>query len=487
VEAKGIAPVYRPSGPAELEREYSLEPSRGHVARLALLWKQRRFLWGVAWKTLLAAYAVAWLLPVHYESVTKIVPGDIQGSGLGFLGKLAGGGTSAAGSLGLDPTSLLGLKTGGAFYIEVMKSRTVQDRLIDRFDLQRRYTTLGRLFPGLYYSRFAGTRFGNMLLHSGYYATRKQLKSFTDFEEDKRSGVVSVTVTDYNPQTAAAIANAYVDELNRLASDLNTSDAHRERLFLEERLKSAKQELDQASLELSQFSSKNTVMDPQSQGKTMQDAAARIQGELIANESELRGLQQIYSDDNVRVRSLKARIGELQSQLRRLLGNGGSTALGAEQAGSAPGSPDRAGVARAGVEAPYPSIRALPMLGYQYSNLYRQAKIHETVYEFLTQQYELAKVQEAKELPTVRVMDLGVPSERKSGPFRTLIAGLSVMASVALACFWVIGKHTWDGLPEDDPRRMLAAEVQSEIRSALRRLKRRPRDRMIHGTPGRVE
>jgi len=264
---------------------------------------------------------------------------------------------------------------------------------------------------------------------------------------------------------------------------LNTSDAHRERLFLEERLKSAKQELDQASLELSRFSSKNTVMDPQSQGRTMQDAAAKIQGELIANESELRGLQQIYSDDNVRVRSLKARIGELQSQLRRLLGSG-STALGPQETDSPPGS------RRAGVDAPYPSMRALPMLGYQYTNLYRQAKIQETVYEFLTQQYELAKVQEAKELPTVRIMDVGVPPERKSGPFRTLIAGLSLMAALALACSWVIAKNTWDGLPEDDPRRLLAAELHGDISSTLRRLKREPRDRVIgdprHAGTGRV-
>jgi uncharacterized protein involved in exopolysaccharide biosynthesis len=210
------------------------------VVRLALLWRERRFLWGVAWKTFILAYLAAWLLPVHYESATKIVPGESQSAGAGLLGKLAAG-ASAAGGLGLDPTSALGLKTPGAFYIEVMKSRTVQDRLIDRFDLRRRYTMLGRWFPGLYSSRFACTRFGKWLLNTGYYSTRKQLKSFTDFDEDKKSGVITITATDYDRQTAAMIANAYVEELNRLAADLNTSDAHRERLFLEERLKSAKQ------------------------------------------------------------------------------------------------------------------------------------------------------------------------------------------------------------------------------------------------------
>jgi len=452
-----LAPAYRPSRPAELEREYAPPlPSRGNVEKLALLWRERRFLWGVAWKAFILAYLAAWLLPVHYESASKIIPGESQSSGAGLLGKLAAG-ASSAGTLGLDPTSALGMKTPGAFYIEVMKSRTVQDWLIDRFDLRRRYTMLGRWFPGIYLGGFARTRLGKWLLKTGYYSTRKQLKSFTDFDEDKKSGVITITATDYDPQTAAMIANAYVEELNRLAADLNTSDAHRERLFLEERLKSAKQDLDEASLALSQFSSKNTVMDPQSQGRTMQDAAARIQGELIANESELKGLQQIYSEDNVRVRSLKARIGELHSQLRRLLGS----------AGPVPAGPDGSG------SGSYPSMRALPMIGYQYADLYRQAKIQETVYEFLTQQYEMAKVQEAKELPTVRVMDPAVPPEMKSGPFHTLIAGLSVIAGLALACGWVIGKNTWDGLPEDDARRMLAVEVQSDVRAILGSLRRK--------------
>lgn len=472
MEAKGIAPAYRPPGPTELEREYAPlpEPSRGNVTRLALLWRERRFLWRVAWKTLFVAYALAWLLPVHYESVTKIVPAETQGSSVGLLGKLAGAGAASGGGLGLDPSSVLGLKTPGAFYIELMKSRTMQDRLIDHFDLRRRYTLSGRLLPRLYYSRF-----GRRFLQPNYFATRKVLKSFTDFDEDKKSGVITITVTDYDPQTAAKIASAYVSELNLLAADLNTSDPHRERVFLEERLKSAKQELDEASLALSQFSSKNTVMDPQSQGRTMQDAAARIQGELIANESELKGLEQIYSDDNVRVRSLKARIGVLQSQLRELLGSSGPTGVGRS---SAPGSPDQAAIARAGVTAPYPSMRALPMLGYQYTNLYREAKIQETVYEFLTQQYEMAKVQEAKELPTARVMDQAIPPEKKSGPSRVLIAILSVMAGLTLACGWVIGKNKWEGLPEDDARRVLAVEVRSDVRAVLGRL-RGKRDRVI--------
>src|SRR5262249_13526527 len=229
------------------------------------------------------------------------------------------------------------------------------------------------------------------------------------------------------------------------------SDAHRERVFLEDRLRAAKQDLDAAALALSRFSSKNAVMDPQGQSRSMMDAAARLQGELIVAETDLKGFQQIYSDDNIKVRTARARIGELQSQLRKLLG---------------PSGPETGG------DASYPSIRALPMLGYQYSDLYRQAKIQENVFEFLTQQFEMAKIQEAKELPIVRVMDVAIPPERKSGPSRILVVVLSLVGALALAYGWVVRRSAWHELPHDDPRRMLAAEVSHEWKSAIRKMRR---------------
>ena len=450
MEASGpaVVPAYQPSKAPGVERlpEHAPQPDGGGAERLAVLWRERRFLWRVAWKTLIVAYAVAWLLPVHYEGVTKIVSGENQGPNAGLLGKLASASGVPGGGLGLgmDAASVLGLKTPGALYIEIMKSRTVEDRIIDQFDLRRRYTVLGRWFPHIYETKSGGW------LEPGYSKTRKQLKSYTDFDEDKKSGVITITCTDYAAQTAADICNAYVEALNRLAADLNTSDAHRERLFLEDRLTSARQDLDQASLALSEFSSKNTVIDPQSQGRTMMDAASRIQGELIAGEAELKGYEQIYSDENVKVRTTKARIGELQAQLRKLMGNPGDR------------SPSGSAATGAGL---YPSVRTLPVLGYQYNELYRQAKIQETVYEFLTQQYEMAKIQEAKELPSVRTMDRAVRPERKSGPIRTLIAALSVLGALTLGCCWVIGRNAWELLPGDDPRRRLASEISQDWRS----------------------
>lgn len=443
MEARGQAtvPIYAPSIHPELEKRYSPappEPDDRKGEKLWVLWRSRRFFWGVTWKTFLASIVLAFLVPSHYKSAVRFVPGENSSSSgsnsmMGLLGKALGSDNSSM-SFGLDAASLLGAKTPGAFYVEVLKSRTVQDRLINRFDLRARYRK------------------------RTYFEARKKLAQFTDIEEDKKSGVISLTVTDYEPRMAAQIANAYVDELNRLAVDLNTSSAHRERQFLEERLTTAKQDLARASAALSQFTSKNSMVDPQNEGRAVMDAAARMQGELIASETELKGLQQIYSDDNIRVRTLKARMAELQSQLKKLVGQNNAVA-----------SQD----SLAGWSAPYPSMHTLPGLGSRYAELYREAKIQEAVYAFVTQQFEMAKIQEAKELPIVRVMDAGVTPEKRSSPIRSLIVAGSVFGAFILACLWVVGKYRWQQIPVDDSYRLLAADVAGEFRSVFAKLRRR--------------
>ena len=444
MEARGQAavPMYAPSIHPELEKRYSPspEPEDKKGEKLWVLWRARRFLWGVTWKTLIASIVLAFVIPSHYKSAVRFVPGENSSNSsgssmMGLLSKAIGSDTSGTG-FGLDAASLLGAKTPGAFYVEVLKSRTVQDRLINRFDLRARYSK------------------------STYFEARKKLAQFTYIEEDKKSGVITLTVTDYEPAIAARLANAYVDELNRLAVDLNTSSAHRERQFLEERLTTAKQDLARASASLSQFTSANSMVDPQNEGRAVMDAAARMQGELIASETELKGLQQIYSDDNVRVRTLKARMAELQSQLRKLIG----------QRNDAAGTQDTVGWS-----APYPSMHTLPGLGSRYAELYREAKIQEAVYAFVTQQFEMAKIQEAKELPIVRVMDAGVAPEKRSSPIRSLIVAGSLLGALFLACFWILGKYRWQQLPIDDSYRMLAADVAAESRSVLGRLRGRAR------------
>jgi capsule polysaccharide export protein KpsE/RkpR len=170
---------------------------------------------------------------------------------------------------------------------------------------------------------------------------------------------------------------------------------------------------------------------------------------LIAAQSELEGLRQIYADNNVRVRAVRARIAELQAKLNQMGGGDLSTD------------------GTAGNNSLYPSIRKLPLLGVTYAELYRNNKIQETVFELLTQQCELAKVQEAKETPSVKVLDSAKLPERKSFPSRLLIMVLGGFLSLMMGAVWVLGKAGWDSLDPAHPGKLLAQDTYTTIKADL--------------------
>ncbi|HTZ75386.1 MAG TPA: Wzz/FepE/Etk N-terminal domain-containing protein, partial [Candidatus Aquilonibacter sp.] len=373
-------------GPFEDEPEYFKKPERMRprgrgVAQLRLLWSRRRLLWRAAAIGLVISTAVAFLLPQRFDSTTRLMPPDPNDSGMMMMAALAGrtAGSNFAGLAG----DLLGLRSTGVLFIGILRSRTVEDDLINRFDLRKEYS------------------------HKRWEATRTELAALTKIEEDRKTGIISITVTDKSPQRAAAMAQEYVDQLNRVITELNTSSAHRERVFLEERLGQVKQDLESAEKDFSVFASKNGAIDIKEQGRAMIDAAAALEGELIAAQTELESLRQVYTDSNVRVRATQARVDELKRQLKKIGGtesakgttqaaeSAGGAAAGASGAGNTKGDGEAADAAGAGKDDLYPSIRQLPILGVNYADLYRRTKVQEAVFETLTQQYELAKVQEA--------------------------------------------------------------------------------------------
>src|SRR5947207_13769509 len=293
---------------------------------------------------------------------------------------------------------------------------------------------------------------------------RIRLDENTSISEDKKSGIITISVTDHSPQRAAALASAYVEQLNTLVSELSTSSAHREREFLEERLKVAKQDLDDASNQLAQFSSKNNTLDIQQEGKAMLDAAGTIAGDMIAAQSQLEGLRQIYTDSNSRVRSLNARVAELRKKLEKLGGTHGNGATGTTASTDQASDPS---AAKAGGGLPYPTIKSFPLLGAKYADFYRRAKIQETVYELLTEQYELAKVQEAKETPSVKVLDPAKIPERKSFPHRLVIMFLGTFLAFAMSVVWVLGSARWQETGAQDPRKVLLQEVAGAVKARI--------------------
>src|SRR5260370_15530574 len=196
----------------------------------------------------------------------------------------------------------------------------------------------------------------------------------------------------------------------------------------------------------------------------MRDAAGTIAGEMVAAKSQLEGLRQIYTESIARVRSLNAVVGELRKQLEKLGGTQANAVNGTSASPEQTGDPS---AAKAGGGLPYPTIRSLPLLGAKYADFYRRAKIQETVYELLTEQYELAKVQEAKETPSVKVLDPAKIPEKKSFPPRLVITFLGTFLVFAMSVVWVLGSARWEEVDPQDPRKVLLHEVAGTLKARI--------------------
>lgn len=370
---------------------------------------------------LLVTVSIAFLIPNKYESTAQLMPSDPQSlRTTSTLSALSGSGLSLSGSEG----GLFSQVQPGQTVIGVLTSTTCLDDIINRFDLRRVYR------------------------HKLYFDTRKELTERSIISEQRQSGIITITVTDRDPYRAKNIASAYIEELNKLLSAVNSSEAHRERLFLEARLDSLKKEVDATSARLSQFSSRNATLNPESEGTALVDAASRLQAESIAADSELQVLKEEYTGDSAILQSAQTRVDELHRQLRKLWGGSGASSpsptLGSDQL--------------------YPSIRELPILGVTYSDLRRQLTMQETVYALLTRQYELAKIQEAKEIPLVKVLDQPSLAEKKSFPHRLLMICFGGAVSILLAVVWVVLCTLWQTADSDDRGKVFAVELMKSIR-----------------------
>jgi capsule polysaccharide export protein KpsE/RkpR len=411
-------------------------PIPNWVSNASLLWQERRVLARTAAITSVLALAFAFLLPKQYQSSARIMPPSNSMGGAALLAAIAGR-SGALGNLGALAGGLLGGSGGNtALFIDLLRSGSVSAGLIDRFDLQHVYRKRYRI------------------------DTAKFLARHTTIVDDKKSGVITLTFTDTDPVRARDIAQGYLDQLNQLVNRTNTSSARQERLFIERRLQSVKSDLEEAQQRLSDFSSTRSTIDIKEQTRAMVDAASRLQAELIVEMSGLDSLRQTYGDQNVRVRAAQARIAVLHAQIVKM--SGSSSALPTENGASTAEDPSSGKTVDV-----YPPLRQLPRLAVPYANLYREVQVQEGVYELLTQQYELARIQEAKDIPVVSVIDPpGIP-EKKSFPPRLLLALALTAASVAVTAVVLLLRHSWLQVPDHDPRKALAQEVARSVRRRL--------------------
>jgi capsule polysaccharide export protein KpsE/RkpR len=242
-------------------------------------------------------------------------------------------------------------------------------------------------------------------------------------------------------------------------------------MFIENRLAAVKANLDRAQEALSNFSSANLTVDLKEQTRATVDAAATLEAELITTQGEVTSLDQIYGDGNVRVRAAQARAANLRMELTRM--GGTSAALskdGEDDPGSKVAKKDSDGLS-------YPPLRQLPRLAVPYGNLYRDVRVQETVFELLTQQFEIAQIQEAKDIPVLSVIDSPGIAEKKSFPPRTLLILILTLVEALLVSAFIVVRFHWRAVEPGDPRRRVAAEASNAFRQFLRGIplfRRRP-------------
>ncbi len=330
-----------------------------------------------------AAVVMTLRSPNVYTAKTTILPPQ-QGSSMSSL--LSGQMGLLAGLAGKD----VGLKSPSDVYIAMLRSDTAADDLIKQFDLEKVYKTK-------------------------YLVDARQRLRAQSVINTTAEGLLSVAFTDKNPKLAAEIANAYVDELHSMNARLATTEAAQRRVFFEGQLKTAKDNLADAEVALKQTQLKTGMLDLDAQSKLILTSVATLKAEISAKEVQIQGMRSFATADNPDLQVAETELAALRGQLSKLVRDNN--------------------VPEGDIDIPTTKI---PQAGLEYVRRLRDVKYYETLYELMAKQYEAAKLDEARSVPLIQVVDPALTPERKSGPPRTIIVLLTGIAAFVISCFWVL-------------------------------------------------
>jgi tyrosine-protein kinase Etk/Wzc len=391
--------------PVLVEVNEASQPSAAEVSLLDIAVQLVRNKWFilkfVAGAAVLAAI-VALVLPVRYEAKVALLPPASQTSSLAssMLSQIGGlGSAGALGSVGALAGSLgsLGMKSQTDVYVSLLKSRTVEDAMIQRFGLMGEY----------HEKRMSDTR--------------KEFEHRTTILAGTKDNLITITLEDRDPQRAAELANGYIEEFRKMSASLAITEAARRRLFFEQQLQAAKENLIAAEEAMRETQRTTGVLQIDSQARALIESVAMLRAQVVAKEVQIQGMRSFAAEDNPDLILAKQQLAALQQQLEQLAGSQHDT--GSDIVLS------KGRVTEAGVE---------------YLRRYRDLKYHETVYELLTKGLELAKLDEARQGEIIQVVDSAVVPDRKSSPHRMIIVVVSTVIALILAVFWVIVRETWE-------------------------------------------
>ena len=368
---------------------------------LVLLAKHKRPIAKITASFVLLTTVVVLLIPNRYTAeATLMPPQQTQSTSSMLMNQLASGGL---GSLAALAGSSMGvsLKNPSDVYVGVLKSRTIEDAIIAQFDYQNVY-------------------------HEKHLSdARKKLKNATDVKVEK-DGLITIDFEDRDPRRAANVANAYVEELKKVTQRLAVTEAGQRRLFFEQQLQQAKDELADAEVAMKETEQKTGMIHLDSQAKAIIEAIGRLQAQIAAKEVELRAMRSFETSQNPRYQLAEEQLAGLQSELAK---------LESQQPG-----PEGDPIVATG---------KLPTYGLEYMRRYRDVKYREAVFEILAKQFEAAKLDEAKQGAVIQQLDIAITPDRKSWPPRMIIVLSSILIGFIVATAWVFATELIAKLKEE--------------------------------------
>jgi len=359
--------------------------------------KHKRLILGVPFAVGIIAAIISLLMTPIYTGTAKLLPPQqSQSSATALLSQL--------GALSGLAGAAVGIKNPNDLYVAMLKSRTVADSLIQRFKLQ-----------ALYEAEYM-------------VDARKALDKASEITSGK-DGVITIEVEDEDPKRAAGLANAYVEELEKLTQTLGVSEASQRRLFFENQLKTTKSGLADAEIALQKTQEQTGLINLDEQGKAIIEAVATVRAQIAAREIQLRVMRSFATDRNPDLVRSEQELNGLRAQLAKL------------ERTNAVGQGDI-----------FVPTRKVPEAGLEYLRRLRDVKYQETIFELMAKQYELARMDEAKDASLIQILDKAIEPEKRSRPKRFLIVILTVLIAAFLAVLWAFVKEGLESVRRDPER-----------------------------------
>lgn len=343
---------------------------------------RRRLVLTVMGCTVLVGLILALVLPVRYKAESTILPPQESGAGAALMSQLS--------NLGVLSRNTMGLKNPSDLQVALLQSRTVEDAMVDRFHLMDQYHTHLRS------------------------TARYKLEKEVDIQDAAKDGLIHIIVSDPSAQRAAELANGYVEEFKKFSATLAVTEASQRRLFFEQQLEQAKDDLAKAEEDLKLTEQKTGVLQLDAQARSAITFAADLRAQIAAKQVEINAMRSYATGDNPQLQIAEQQLAGLQAQEAKLA-SGGST-------------PANAFVSKG-------SLQASSM---EYIQKLRNVRYYETVFDLMARQYEIAKVDEAQEGAPVQVVDHAIVPDKHSFPPRTLIVLGSIFLGLVLGICWAL-------------------------------------------------